>query len=257
MRKSKALLSLPVVSLEEGHRVGFVRHLVINPQTLEIVALVVGERGLFKGQKIVPFSKVATIGDDAITVDRSNNAERPANLPQIVKFIKDGVNLLGTMVVGENGRELGHVVEFMVDPETGKIAALELSGKYIEGLFKGKVEIPVSEVRTIGRDAIIVRRGAETRMTRVEGNWQETLGNLKLTGQGLWHNAVRRVKELPRNARATQNFSAEAKPTDARDVPNPADEQEPVPTPPGAEAAGPVLEDNLKPNEPNPASPPA
>jgi sporulation protein YlmC with PRC-barrel domain len=82
-------------------------------------------------------------------------------------------------VISEGGAALGHVEEFYVDTATGKITAFEVSGAPGEGFLKGKAVLPAEEVRTIGKDILIVRNGAEESLTRSESRLAESMKSLK------------------------------------------------------------------------------
>jgi hypothetical protein len=71
------------------------------------------------------------------------------------------------------------VEEFYVDTTTGKITAFEVSGAPGEGFLKGKAILPAGEVRTIGKDILIVRNGAEESLTRSESKLAESMKSLK------------------------------------------------------------------------------
>jgi sporulation protein YlmC with PRC-barrel domain len=182
------------------------------------------KNSLFKGQKIVPFTKVTAIGDDAVTIEKSSSAERVANFPQIVKFVKDGLNLAGTIVVEASGTEVGHVSDFFLQEETGKIISLELTGKRIERLFKGRVTIPAEEIRTVGRDAIIVRQGASDRLVKMDGSWQEALTSLKSTARSFWRSPRRRANETPKDADPTKTTPPEQTATEPGEAENMAND---------------------------------
>lgn len=179
MRKSRQFLSLPVVSLEEGKEIGRIRGLVINPQTAEVAALIVQRSGLFAEQKVIPYPRVTSVGNNALTIQKVANAEKLTSLPQIVNLIKEQVQLRGARIITEGGTALGYVEEFLVAPETGKIMAFEVSGRFKEGFLKGKATLPAKEVRTIGKDVLVVRNGAEATLTWSEGKLTETVKNLK------------------------------------------------------------------------------
>lgn len=179
MRKSKKFLSLPVVSLDEGKEIGRVRGLVINPQNAEVAALIVQVGGFFTEQKVVPYPNVVSAGSNALTIQKANNAEKLTSLPQIVNLVKESVQLRGSRVITEGGTALGYVDEFYVDPATGKIAAYEISANLADGFIKGKAVLPAQEVRTIGKDVLVVHNGAEETLTRGEGKLSESLKNIK------------------------------------------------------------------------------
>ncbi|NPV28818.1 MAG: photosystem reaction center subunit H [Firmicutes bacterium] len=178
MRKGRQFLSLPVVTLEEGKEIGRIRGLVINPKTVEVAALIVQQSGFFSEQKVIPYPRVASVGNNALTIQKIASAEKITSLPEILNLVKEQVKLRGARVITEGGTALGYVEEFFVDPGTGKITAFEVGGRFGEFL-KGKGVLPAGEVRTIGRDVLVVRNGAEARLTRSEGKLTETVKSLR------------------------------------------------------------------------------
>ena len=179
MRRSQQFKSLAVISLDEGREIGRIRNLVINPQTSEVAAIIVQRRGLFGEQKVIPYARVVSVGNTALTVQKMANAERITSLPQILGLVKEDVHLKGVRVISEGGAALGHVQEFYVDTATGKITAFEVSGVPGEGFLKGKAMLPAGEVRTIGKDILIVRNGAEESLTRSESKLAGSVKSLK------------------------------------------------------------------------------
>ncbi|HHY40448.1 MAG TPA: photosystem reaction center subunit H [Syntrophaceticus sp.] len=181
MRKSRQYLSLPVVTLEEGKEIGRIRGLVINPQAGEIAALIVQRGHIFPEQKVIPYPRVVSVGNNALTIQKASSAERLASLPQILNLVKENVQLKGSRIITEEGTSLGHVVEYLVDPATGKIEAFEVTASPAASLWKGKAYLPASEVRTIGKDVLVVRQGAEENLQQNEGKLSEGVKNLKNT----------------------------------------------------------------------------
>jgi len=181
LRRSRQFLSLPVVTLEEGKEIGRIRGLVINHQSGVIAALLVQRGNIFREQKVIPYPRVVSVGSNALTIQKASSAERIASLPQILTLVKENVQLKGSRVITEGGTALGHVVEYLVDPTTGKIEAFEVSGNPAENLWKGKAFLPADEVRTIGKDVIVVRQGAEETLKRNEGMLAEGVKSIKDT----------------------------------------------------------------------------
>lgn len=181
MRRSRQYLSLPVVTLEEGKEIGRVRGLVVNHHSGEIAALLVQRGSIFREQKVIPYPRVVSVGNSALTIQKSSSAERLTSLPQILNLVKENVQLKGSRVITEGGTALGHVAEYLVNPETGKIEAFEISGTPAESLFKGRAFLPAEEVRTIGKDVLVVRRGAEETLKRFEGKLAEGVKGIKET----------------------------------------------------------------------------
>lgn len=181
MRKSRQFLSLPVVTLEEGKEIGRIRGLVVNHQTGVIAALLVQRGNIFREQKVIPYHKVVSVGNSALTIQKASNAERIASLPQILTMVKENVQLKGSRVITEGGTALGHVIEYLVDPATGRIEAFEISGSPAESLWKGSALLSADEVRTIGKDVLVVRQGAEEALKKNEGKLAEGVKSIKDT----------------------------------------------------------------------------
>ncbi len=201
MRKSQQFKSLAVVSLDEGREIGRIRNLVINPQTSEVAAIIVQRGGMFGEQKVIPYARVVSVGNNALTVQKMANAERITSLPQILSLVKEDIHLKGVRVISEGGAALGHVEEFYVDTATGKIIAFEVSGMPGDGLLKGKALLPAGEVRTIGKDILIVRDGAEENLTRSESKFAGSMKGIKESTSRIFQK-VRDIHALPGGEKA-------------------------------------------------------
>lgn len=164
MLASKKFLSLPIISLKEGQQIGFVRNLVINPKTKSIVAFIVDPKGFFKEQRIIPFNRVVSLGENAITVSTQSQVEKATSLPDILELLKEKAGILGLKVITESGTTLGVTDEFYINPETGQIAGLDISEGKIEGLFNGKARLKAEDILTIGPDVIVVDSDCQSRL---------------------------------------------------------------------------------------------
>lgn len=188
-KQSKKSISLPVLSVTEGEHLGYVKNLVIDPINKVIAAFVVNQKGWFKEDKIIPFNRVKNIGDNAIIIDKVGTAEKPANLPQIIKYMKNPTQLINVKVVTTSGKALGHVEEFWFDI-TGKITKFEISGKITEGLWKDKAVLLSEEVVTVGKDAIMVKDGAENHLIIENKQLKKTMSDLKSATAKAWDTTV-------------------------------------------------------------------
>jgi uncharacterized protein YrrD len=184
MRKSKQFLNMNVVSLEEGQQIGSVGGLVIDPAGKNVAALIVEQKGWFREQKFIPYSRVHNIGEDVVTIDRSSRVEKGASLPQILKLFKDRVNITGSRLVTESGTALGVVEEFYVDLKTGDVVGLEFSGGTVNNLFRGSAFLDINYIRTLGTRIIICHDSALANIVKMDGGIQESLRSFReSTGQ--------------------------------------------------------------------------
>lgn len=164
MLPSRKLLSLPIISLKEGEQIGFVRNLVIDPRARAVAALIVDPKGFFKEQWIIPFNRVVNIGENAITLSTQNQVEKATNLPDILELLKEKTSIIGIKVITTNGKNIGMVDEFYLNPDNGNITSLDISSGKIEGLFNGKAKLAANEILTIGSDVIVVAKDCEERL---------------------------------------------------------------------------------------------
>lgn len=199
MKKSRKFISMPIISLEEGIQIGTVRNLIIDSAKMEIAAIFIDQRGWFREQKIIPYSRIRSIGDDAITIDQSANVQRSFSLPEILRLIKEKADPIGVRVITEKGTVLGVVDEYYADEKTGKIVSLEISGKFLESLFKGRALLSTTYVRTMGSDIIVVANDAEEGLEKVDGGLQETISTLKEGTSTLFESTLSKTKEISKN----------------------------------------------------------
>lgn len=196
MRKSKQLLSTPVISIEEGQQIGFVKGLLIDPSLKQVVALIIEQKGWFKEQKFIPFSKINSIGEDAITINRNSNAARESNLPNVVKLLKSNVKLTGARIVSENGTLLGYVDEYYIDLTSGQLVGIELTGKHLNSIVQGKAFLDSNYIKNIGKEVIICTNKAVDNVIQIEGGIQETLTSIKDSTSLIWDKTMQRTRSI-------------------------------------------------------------
>lgn len=178
LKPSRKFLSLPIVSLSEGQHIGYVKNLVIDAQGKSLAALVIDPKGFFRDQRIIPYNKVISVGDDAITIDKGNYVEKSTSLPEILTLIKEKLTVIGTRVITESGKTLGVVEEYYIDPESGKILQIEISGGKIEGLLNGKALLDANYITTIGHDVIVAQKGCESSLQVADKGINESIKSL-------------------------------------------------------------------------------
>jgi len=178
VKPSRKYLSLPIISLQEGQQIGHVKSLILNADTKALAAIVVDTKGFFKDQRIIPYSKVVSVGEDAITIDKECHVEKTSSLPELLDLVKEKLTIIGTKMVTETGKTLGIADEYYVDPETGKITQIEVSGGKIEGFLSGKAWISAEYITTIGHDVIITQKGSENTLTVADKGLSDSFKNL-------------------------------------------------------------------------------
>jgi len=178
VKPSRKYLSLPIISLQEGQQIGHVKSLILDAATKSLAAIVVDTKGFFKDQRIIPYSRVVSVGEDAITIDKESHVEKTSSLPGLLDLVKEKLTIIGTKMVTETGKTLGIADEYYVDPESGKITQIEISGGKIEGFLSGKAWISAEYIMTIGHDVIISQKGSENTLTVADKGLSDSFKNL-------------------------------------------------------------------------------
>ena len=199
MRKSKRFESMPVISLEEGQQIGHVKSLVIDPAGKKIAALIIEQKGWFKEQRFIPYQKVNSAGNDAITIEKTAHVERGASLPDIVKLVRERIDIIGAKLVAENGSLLGHVDEYYVELATGNIAGVAFSSNLINSLLKGHAFLDIAYVRTLGKEVVIVTNEALDNIIKLDGGLHETVKSFRESTGQIWENTLQKTKGLGNN----------------------------------------------------------
>ncbi|MGF7184170.1 uncharacterized protein YrrD [Desulfitispora alkaliphila] len=193
--ESKHFLGLPVVSLDLGQQLGVVKSLIIDPETVSLMGLVISNKGWLSENRFLPFSKVKSVGRHAVTTESSKSLEK------IVQS-SDHRQLEGVQVLSCQGNFLGTVEEFTIDAETGEIVTLELSGKLINSLLKGKASLPRTALQTMGKDVIVAVAGAEEKLTDRESAIQETVKSVREKTSKVLDSTVENSKKFTQGWRA-------------------------------------------------------
>jgi len=178
VKPSRKYLSLPIISLHEGQQIGYVKSLILDAATKSLAAIIVDSKGFFKDQRIIPYTKVVSVGDDAITIDKESHVEKTTSLPELMNLVKEKLTIIGTKMITETGKTLGTAEEYYVDSKTGQITQIEISGGKLEGFLSGKAWLTAEYIMTIGHDVIVTKQGSENALTVADKGLNDTLKNL-------------------------------------------------------------------------------
>lgn len=167
MRRAKSLLTLPVVSLNDGRVVGHVRDVVFDPQSRRIAGFLLREATWLSDALVVPLERVRSLGRDAVTVTDKAAVQASIRARPLRRLLNSGVRLSGLHVLTETGVDLGTIDEVFISP-SGEIVGYELNPGVVEETLRGKRLIPGTELLTAGPDAAIVPAGVEQLIRRPE-----------------------------------------------------------------------------------------
>jgi uncharacterized protein YrrD len=150
MKKSVDILGLPVISISEGSELGTAKVLVIDPVQGAVAAIAVEDGKWYLGAKLLPFAAVSGIGENAITVESSDQILSLANAPDMEKYLAAEVKVIGAKVLTKSGRFQGKIVDITID-ENGKIANCD-----VEEIGGERTVVSGARVITFSKEVVII-----------------------------------------------------------------------------------------------------
>ncbi|GEM_PF-2334253 len=150
---SRKVRALPVYSINEGVFLGSVRLLLIDPAAKQVVALLLERRRLAKEERILPFSAIISIGDDAITIQNSTDIQKKSAFVQYTRLLRQPIQPIGARCFTAGGNTLGRIDEYRFDCTSGKICGLEITA---DGLFKEKILINGSHIMAMSSHTVML-----------------------------------------------------------------------------------------------------
>jgi sporulation protein YlmC with PRC-barrel domain len=200
------LMGTQVITRDTGRRLGVVGEVVVDIDRREVVALGLRDNPLTRFlpglPRWMPLQSIRQVGD-VILVDSADSLSEGFNPDRYSKVIN-------CQVITEAGEQLGRVLGFSFDIETGELTSLVLGALGVPLLGEGVLstwELTVEEIVSSGPDRIIVYEGAEEKLKQLGTGLLEKLG----VGGPSWEQEERERYRL--NAVPVENQLAAGQPT--------------------------------------------
>jgi sporulation protein YlmC with PRC-barrel domain len=152
---AEQLMGLKVVGSEDGTTIGTVKGLLISQDEKRLVALEVGG-GILSHSLFVPFESVKSVEHDVVMVPSSESLVDRQNLAS------EGLtgSLAKRQVFTEDGKNLGTVHGYSIDPQTGKISSMTLAvdKEVLGGLWSSagdSYDISGELIKTLGDNVVV------------------------------------------------------------------------------------------------------
>lgn len=125
MKKSLDMLGLPIINITEGKEIGISKALVIDAAQGIVTALAIEDEDWFLGVKVLPYTSVIAIGDDAITITSSESILTLEEATEFKPLLTANIKVIGTKVITKTGSIYGTVEEIIID-DNGRIACCKI-----------------------------------------------------------------------------------------------------------------------------------
>ncbi len=189
------LMGTQVITRDTGRRLGLVGEVVVDIDRREVVALGLRDNPLTRFlpglPRWMPLDQIRQVGDVILvdTIDSLSENFAPERFNKVINC----------QVITESGDQLGRVLGFSFDIETGELLTLVMGAIGVPLLGEGVLstwEMPVDEIVSSGPDRIIVYEGAEEKLKQLNSGFLEKLG----VGNSGWEESEReryRVNLVP------------------------------------------------------------
>ena len=164
-----------VITRDSGRRLGVVGEVIVDIDRREVVAVGLRDNPLTRFlpglPRWMPLDRIRQVGD-VILVDSADSLSEGFNPERYSRVIN-------CQVITESGDQLGRVLGFAFDIETGELSTLVMGALGVPLLGEGVLstwEMPVEEIVSSGPDRIIVYEGAEDKLKQLSSGVLEKLG---------------------------------------------------------------------------------
>lgn len=150
----------PVVSLQNGAKLGVITTPIIDPRKLQIVAYRVSGPRIF-ADSVIFCSDIREYGPLGFIVDGADRImELDESLVRLKEIIKFNFSLPGKLVIDEHKRKLGKVVDYAIELESFLIQKIHVSQSILKNLNATNLIISRTQIVELTDTTIVVRSGA-------------------------------------------------------------------------------------------------
>ncbi|MFY9176123.1 MAG: PRC-barrel domain-containing protein [Caldicoprobacterales bacterium] len=170
MKKAHDIVGLPLISVEEAKELGQIREILIDPLEASVKYLMVMDDKWYFGAKIIPFDKVLSIGQDAITIRKADDLIMLSQVQDAIELAEKDIKIIGARVFTEKGENLGMVLEYYVNQDNGKILRYDLEG------VNGPIIMDNPKIVSFGTNTLVIKDA----MIEQEENKPQYISSAKL-----------------------------------------------------------------------------
>lgn len=152
------LIGRPVVTLDTAEAVAEIKDVVFRHVQAKVVGFTLNKRGRFAGplKSVLPWSRVAALGRDAVMVEHRDSLGSPDEAMAAATGGEEA-NVIGTTVMTDAGRALGVVSDLVLEvDQDADVVGFEIDG----GQGVGRL-LPVGDTFSVSGAALMVPAAAE------------------------------------------------------------------------------------------------
>lgn len=145
-----------VVEIAEGRNLGKVNGVIVDKKDKRVIAVAVTGGRMFDRPHYVRLEDIASVEHDVLTIPSAEMVVGRSSIP--TRDTTDSI--IGRRVITEDGKDLGDIRSYSIDPRNGDIQAITFAvdKNVLGGLWKtagDSYTVPGQMIRTLGENVVV------------------------------------------------------------------------------------------------------
>ncbi|MBR0488081.1 PRC-barrel domain-containing protein [Candidatus Saccharibacteria bacterium] len=162
------LIGTPILSMQSANRLGVISSIVVDPNTLKIIAFCISGSLADRSANILDVRSIREYSNFGIIIDSSDELITKDDVISISKVISLNFSLPGLKVETKKGTRLGKVIDYTVTDDNFTIQQILVKRPTLKSFLDPELIIPRTEIVEITDYKIIVRDEEKTIRARAE-----------------------------------------------------------------------------------------
>lgn len=151
------LIDNPILSLQTGAELARTQDVIVDPRRLVIPAIRVHGSRLDNKDSVLHPEDIREISDIGMIIDDSDKLMSTEGLVRLQEVIDFGFVLPGISVIDDQGKKIGTVKDYSVDPENFSIQQLYIKPPFIKSIGVSTLTVHRSQVISVDNRKIVVK----------------------------------------------------------------------------------------------------
>lgn len=161
------LIGAPILSMQSAGPIGVITDLVVDPNTLKILAFRI-KGPLVKTANILDVKSVREYSKYGLVVDSIDELVEKGDIIKVSEIIDLNFDLNGLKVETKKKTKLGHVIDFTVTSEDFNVKQIIVKRPLVKSFLDSELIIPRSEITEVTDYKIIVKDEEKTIKEKAE-----------------------------------------------------------------------------------------
>ncbi len=161
------LIGAPILSMQSAGPIGVITDLVVDPNTLKILAFRI-KGPLVKTANILDVKSVREYSKYGCVVDSIDELVEKGDIIKVSEIIDLNFDLNGLKVETKKKTKLGHVIDFTVTSEDFNVKQIIVKRPLVKSFLDSELIIPRSEITEVTDYKIIVKDEEKTIKEKAE-----------------------------------------------------------------------------------------